>query len=304
MKGQPQARQPQAPSKVIGRCYSLLLDRYFPCRIRGLSDMDDRRFRRLSLTRRAAGGVVLAGALALSAGAASAGAASASTAGAGAAGAAVARPGPPRIVYAVTYARDSALYRLSPRSHTVRLEGHAGIFITDITFRRTVLYGISFTALYRLNAATGARRRVGPLGLDGANALATQPGTGVLYGASHQGELFTISTRTGRASLVGAFGHRLGSAGDLTFARGRLYATVSRPGSRRSFLATVSLRTGTAMIIGTTGYNKVWGLVTGSRALYGATVSGYFLAISPTTGRARVIWRDGLPISGLAAPSR
>ena len=103
----------------------------------------------------------------------------------------------------------------------MRLEGHAGIFITDITFRRTVLYGISFTALYRLNAATGARRRVGPLGLDGANALATQPGTGVLYGASHQGELFTISTRTGRASLVGAFGHRLGSAGDLTFARGQ-----------------------------------------------------------------------------------
>ena len=252
--------------------------------------MRDQRFGRLSITRPVAAGLMLAatGAIALSPGAASA---------------AVTRPRPPTTVYAVTYTADSALYRLNPRSHAETLEGHAGIFLTDITFRRKVLYAISFTTLYRLNAATGARRRIGPLGLGGANALATQPGTKTLYGASHQGDLFTISTRTGRASVVGTFGHRLGSAGDLTFAYGRLYATVSRPGSSRSFLATVSLRTGAARIIGTTGYNKVWGLVTGSRALYGATVSGNFLAISPATGRARVIWRDGLPVSGLAAPS-
>ena len=267
--------------------------------------MRNQRFGRFLLAVPVAGALVLAaaGALAPSPASASAAPASAAPASAAPASAAVARARPPKTVYAVTYTANSALYRLNPRSHAVILEGHAGLFLSDITFRGKVLYGISFTALYRLNAATGARRRVGALGLSGANALATQPGTNTLYGASHQGDLFTISTRTGRASVIGAFGHRLGSAGDLTFVHGRLYATVSRPGSARSFLATVNVRTGAARVIGNTGYNKVWGLVTGSGTLYGATVSGNFLAISAATGRARVIWKDGLPVSGLAAPS-
>ena len=183
------------------------------------------------------------------------------------------------------------------------LEGHAGLFLSDITFRGKVLYGISFTALYRLNAATGARRRVGALGLSGANALATQPGTNTLYGASHHGDLFTISTRNwpGQRHRRVRPPPRLSRRPDVR-AR-RLQTTVSRPGSARSFLATVNVRTGAARVIGNTGYNKVWGLVTGSGTLYGATVSGNFLAISAATGRARVIWKDGLPVSGLAAPS-
>ena len=263
-------------------------DNYFSHMLRGLSDVRNQCFGRL-LSRPVSGGLVLAvaGALALSPAAASAAATTAR---------------PPTTVYAVTHAANSALYRLNPRRHAVIFEGHAGTYLSDIAFRRKILYAISFTALYRLNAATGAARPVGPLGLNGANALASQPGTDTLYGASHQGDLFTISARTGRASVIGRYGHRLNSAGDLTFAHGRLYATVSRPGSARSLLAVVNARTGAARIIGNTGYNDVWGLVTGSRALYGATFSGNFLAISPVTGRARVIWRDGLPVSGLAAP--
>jgi hypothetical protein len=248
----------------------------------------NQRFGRLSLARPAAGGLVLAVASALALSPA-------------AAGAAVTRARPPGTVYAVTQAANSALYRLNPRTHAVIFEGHAGTYLADIAFRRRILYGISFTTTYRLNAATGARE-VGPLGLDGANALATQPGTSTLYGASHQGDFFSISTRTGRATVIGTYGHHLGSAGDLTFAHGRLYATVSRRGSSRSFLAAVNVRTGAARIIGNTGFKNVWGLVTGSRALYGATVGGNFLAISPATGRARVLWRDGLAVSGLAVP--
>jgi len=102
--------------------------------------------------------------------------------------------------------------------------------------------------------------------------------------------------------VIGRLGHLLGSSGDLTFARGRLYATLSEPGSQLSFLARVNLRSGAATIIATTRHNRVWGLVTGTRGLYGATFGGSFLAISPATGRTRVIWRDGLAVGGLAVP--
>src|ERR1039457_1313 len=88
--------------------------------------MRDQRFGRLSITRPVAAGLMLAatGAIALSPGAARA---------------AVTRPGPPRTIYAAPYAAHRALYRLNPRSHAETLEGHAGIFLTDITFRRKVV---------------------------------------------------------------------------------------------------------------------------------------------------------------------
>ena len=94
----------------------------------------------------------------------------------------------------------------------------------------------------------------------------------------------------------------LGSAGDLTFAGGHLYGLVFKTGSADTFLATINLHTGAAKIVGNTGFKNVWGLVTGSGALYGATDGGLFLAISPVTGHAKAIWKDGLAIGGLSTP--
>ena len=171
--------------------------------------------------------------------------------------------------------------------------------LTDVAFRGRTLYAISFTDLYWLNARTGARHWIGRMGVRSANALAARPATKTLYGAGRDGTLFRISARTGRAAVLGRFGRGLASAGDLTFADGRLYATVDRPGSTWSLLATVNVRTGTAAVIGPTGYRHVYGLVTRHGALYGATYSGKYLAICRATGRGRVIWDDGLPIGGL-----
>ncbi len=70
-----------------------------------------------------------------------------------------------------------------------------------------------------------------------------------------------------------------------------------------SFLAMVNVRTGAAKIIGNTHYSDVWGLVTGTGALYGATYGGKFLAISPATGRGKVIWTERIAVGGLAVPS-
>ena len=218
------------------------------------------------------------------------------------ANAAVARPTPPKTVYIVTFTPNSALYRVNPRSHVEVREGLTGVELTDVTFRGKTLYAISFTDLYWLNATTGASHHIGSLGFYGANALVTQPKTGTLYGADQFGDFFKINSRTGHATRIGTFGGGLGSAGDLTFAHGHLYATVSKSGSPESFLATVNVRTGSAKIVGNTGYSNVWGLVTGNGALYGATYGGSFLAISATTGRGKVIWKEGIAAAGMTAP--
>lgn len=213
-----------------------------------------------------------------------------------------AAPAPPKTVYAITFAGDSALYSLSPRSRTGARKGYTGAELTDITFRGKTLYAISFTDLYWLNAATGASHHIGSLGFGTANALVTQPKTNTLYGADENGDFFKINQKTGHATEVGTFGGGLGSAGDLTFYDGRLYAMVSENGSAASFLATVNVRTGAAKVVGNTGYANVWGLVTGSGALYGATDGGLFLVISPSTGRAKATWKEGLAVGGMATP--
>ena len=220
------------------------------------------------------------------------------------ANAAVARPMPPGqqgTVYAVTYASNSALYTLDPGRHRENFKGYTGASLTDVTLRGRDLYAISFTDLYWLNPVTGASRDIGRLGFGTANALATQPLTNTLYGADTNGKFFKVDPRTGHATFIGSFGRGLGSAGDLTFTGGRLYATVTKNGSTETYLATVNVRTGAAQIIGDTHYKNVYGLVTGGRALYGATFDGWFLEISPFTGNAQAIWHDGLPIGGLAS---
>jgi hypothetical protein len=220
-----------------------------------------------------------------------------------AAGASVSRPAPPKIVYAITVAPHSALYRLNPRAHTKKLVGHAGVELTDLTFRGKTLYAVSFTSLYRLNTKTGRSHFIGALGFSTANALATRPKTHALYGADTAGNFFKVNTRTGRAKLIGVYGHGLGSLGDLTFAGGRLYASVFRAGSTSSLLARINIRTGAAKIIGRIRYANVYGLVTGRGTLYGATFGGKFLAISRSTGRGKLIWKDGLAIGGLTSRS-
>ncbi len=56
-------------------------------------------------------------------------------------------PAPPKTVYAVTFAANSVLYSLSPRSHKATRKGRTGVELTDIAFRGKTLYAISFTDL-------------------------------------------------------------------------------------------------------------------------------------------------------------
>ena len=213
-------------------------------------------------------------------------------------GAATARP--PKTVYVVTFADPSVLYRLKPGSHTATLKGNTGEELTDIAFRGRTLYAISFTTLYTLNMTTGASNEIGELGLIGANALVTQPKTNTLYGADVGGDFFKINHRNAHVTMIGRYGHDLGSTGDLVFARHHLYATVLKEtsSSTTSFLARINLRTGAAKVIGSTGYKDVYGLVSRNGALFGATFGGKFISISLRTGRGKLIWKDGLAVGG------
>jgi hypothetical protein len=207
---------------------------------------------------------------------------------------------PPKTVYAITFSPNSALYRMNPRSHTAAFKGNTGVELTDVAFRGKTLYAISFTDLYRISTATGASHDIGALGVGSANALVAQPGTDTLYGADQGGDFFKVNPRTGHATIIGMYGNGLGSSGDLVFAHGHLYASVVSSTSATSLLATVNVRTGAAKVVGDTGFPNVYGLVAGKGALYGATFNGEFLRISPRTGRAKLIWKDGLAVGGTA----
>jgi hypothetical protein len=210
---------------------------------------------------------------------------------------------PPKTIYAITFSSNSALYRLSPRSHKAAFKGNTGVELTDVAFRGKTLYAISFTTLYRLSTTTGKVHDIGVLGVSDANALIAQPRTNVLYGADQGGNFFKVNPRTGHITMIGMFGNGLGSSGDLVFAHGHLYASLFDSGSPNSLLATVNVRTGAAKVVGDTGFENVYGLVANQGALYGATFNGDFLSISPRTGHGKLIWQDGLAVGGTAEHS-
>lgn len=205
----------------------------------------------------------------------------------------------PRTIIGVSNEANSVVYRIHPRSGRSTALGTAGIQLTDVAFRGSTLYGISFTALYTLDPKTGAAHVVGAMGPTTANALTVRPSNRTLLGADQFGDLFTIDRTTGAATLIGGFGHQLGSSGDLAFIGKHLFATVNKLGRTATLLARVNVRTGQATVIGKTGFHNVYGLIASKRRLYGGTVSGQMVSISKKTGHARLLSKTHLPIAGL-----
>ena len=97
--------------------------------------------------------------------------------------------------------------------------------------------GRSAGVLYVIDPATGKARIIGPIRIDGAEAvaidgLAVHPKTGVLYaitaGFSGEPRLITIDPRSGNAKAIGPLG---GRGADLQFdAKGKLYTWLLQAG--------------------------------------------------------------------------
>jgi hypothetical protein len=159
--------------------------------------------------------------------------------------------------------------------------------------------------------------------------------SGTLYGVDF-GNLYTVDTDTGQATLVGPvggfsvnglvvgptgtlyastnFGQLLtintttgagtlvgiigfGSSGDLAFAQdGTLYMTT--PGDS---LVRVNPTTGAGTLVGPIGFGSVYGLVSSYGTLYGMTSAGQLLTIDSTTGAGTVVTTGAPAVNGAAS---
>src|SRR5208282_1214644 len=170
----------------------------------------------------------------------------------------------------------------------VTVVGNSGQILTDMAFNaRGQLFGVTYTALYSINPATGAASLIGDLnaGSGDINGLAFSS-TGVLYGVSGAtDQLYSIDTQTGQATaLSGTL--PASSAGAIAFDDGNPYLSDSN-GDLDELTITGSAVSAT--VVGSIGFSNVLGLSTGPfGVLYG--VSGTeLIAINPVTGAGTLV---------------
>ncbi len=174
---------------------------------------------------------------------------------------------------------DQRLYTTDSATAATTLIGPMGISPFDIAFNPSgQLYAVDNGAtLYSINPNTAASSFIGGLGafINGLDFHSN----GVLYGSGNDG-LYTISTATGVATLVGTNGGLYFSSGDLAFASDdSLYMTTT--GNQ---LVQVSTLTGAATLIGAIGYPDVYGIDFIGSTLFAITAGGDLLTVSTATG--------------------
>lgn len=138
-----------------------------------------------------------------------------------------------------------------------------GLSATPAGAAQQQAYGMDRTStLYQFDPSTGAATAIGPLGIERATGAAIDPATGTLYvgpgGDSSQvqantGCLYTVSTATGAATLVGCDANQ-GGKDPVKFAAspaGVLYgARLSPLSDKRMILCQVNTATGALTDIG------------------------------------------------------
>ncbi|MBI5461429.1 MAG: hypothetical protein HY941_04495 [Gammaproteobacteria bacterium] len=159
----------------------------------------------------------------------------------------------------------------------VTVIGSMGVVMTDIAFDPTgILYGISFSSLYRINTETAASTLVGNTGISSNSLVFGADGT--LYTASRS--LYTLNPSTGTATLIGNGGTAYNSSGDLAFIGNDLYlSSVSA-----DYLMRLDRTTGVATYVGSIGVGAVYGMATNNNVdLYGVAGTS-ILSINTATG--------------------
>ena len=149
--------------------------------------------------------------------------------------------------------------------------GLTSTFMTDIAFSPTGdLYGISFSALYKIDKTNAVTTFIGSFGAHSgtANALVFDA-AGTLYMAGST--LYTVNTGSGALTSIGG-GIGFQSAGDLAFVGGELYMAASN-----NHLVKVNSGTGVGSDIGNIGVGSVFGLASADNVtLYGMAGQNVF----------------------------
>jgi hypothetical protein len=196
--------------------------------------------------------------------------------------------------------------------------GGMGQVMTDIAFDPSGnLYGITTSALYRINTGTAATTLVGSLGsaVSGSFNALVFDNSGVLYTAAGGG-LYTVNPTAGATTLVPGSscpvsGTCLSSSGDLAFVGGKLYITSDHSGPDSlwqvgtSFMNSsntfpVAYPSNSDIRTGLTTYANVFGLASPDHtSLYGVDGTQVLL-INKSNGTATVLSDYGAP-TGLSA---
>jgi len=207
------------------------------------------------------------------------------------------------------YLTDAAgqLSTVTLGTYAVHIIGKEGVVLTDIGFdpKNGQLYGISFSAFYRLNIKTGKATLIGNLGINDANALVFD-GQGVAYTEGvNSSELYTINVSTGHVTGVGST-KPFKSAGDLTFYNSGLvlsgYNQSSLTSTTADTLVLLNPKNGAVLAYSELKVSNLFGIVcTGKDTLYGFAGEGlYELFPSQTDIDKRAVLVKRLTDKGLA----
>jgi hypothetical protein len=178
--------------------------------------------------------------------------------------------------------------------------------LTDLAIDKSdKMIGITLDKLYTVSETTGAATLIRDLSqsASGFTSLSFVPSdlndpnsADILVSANSIGDVFSIDTSTGNATLLGSYGTvaggRVGSSGDLIGVRGLgIYATVNigTDPAAVDYLARIDPATWIATPLGIgTGYNDIFGLGFWQGKIYGfvstSTTSGKMITIDPNTG--------------------
>lgn len=180
---------------------------------------------------------------------------------------------------------NGRIWKITTGTNAIKLIGSAGVLLTDLGIDPVnhVLYGISFTSLYKVSETTGHATFVANLGISTANALTFDKSGLGFVGGENNTELYDMCScgKLGNFLSMNPFT----SAGDVTFYNG--YIVVS--GQDGSFNASQpddlvffnpSTRKGVKYY--TTTIKVLYGLYsTGTNNLYGlANTSLYYFDFS------------------------
>lgn len=188
------------------------------------------------------------------------------------------------------HTRDT-LYTIDDQDFTLSLIGTFDIAenITDLAVTpEGDLYGISGTALYRIDRVTADATRVADVSGD-LNVGLTFLRDGTLLATDKSGAVREINTATGAATEIGSFGGGFATAGDLVaVADGTMYAISDEGPSgnedTNNLLLTVNTATGAAVSVGGIGYGEVFGTAFANGKVYAFTTEGRVIEINRTTG--------------------
>ncbi len=211
-----------------------------------------------------------------------------------------------------------ALFAIDPRTFSVTQVGNfrwptrVPGEMTDLAINSAgEAWGVTFTALYRVDLATAECTYVAELG-SAFNGLAFVPAGElaageVLVATDRGGGMYRIDTTTGEARSIGYFGRPLGSSGDIVSdGDGVTFATVvdlETGDGEVEYLARIDPTTGRATRIGPTGVRRTLGIGYWRSSVFGFTADGAVVSFDVTTGRATEVARSLVSWRGVAVTS-